>query len=59
MQVHRIGLLGTGSPQPRSLSLSEAFRQGLRDLGYVEGQHIIIEERWGEGQEERLRALEH
>jgi putative ABC transport system substrate-binding protein len=35
----------------------EAFRQGLRDLGYVEGQDIVIEYRWGEGKVERLPAL--
>jgi len=56
-KVHRIGQLITGSPLPWTLSIMEAFRQGLRDLGYVEGQNLIIEERWGEGQEERLRDL--
>jgi putative ABC transport system substrate-binding protein len=35
----------------------EAFQQGLRDLGYVEGQNIVIEYRWGEGKVERLPAL--
>jgi putative ABC transport system substrate-binding protein len=35
----------------------EAFRQGLRDLGYVEGQNLIIEWRWAEGREERLPDL--
>jgi putative ABC transport system substrate-binding protein len=43
--VHRIGLLRGGSPPPRLL---EAFRQGLRDLGYVEGQNLAIESRAGE-----------
>ena len=46
-QVHRIGLLSTGRPPPWTIALAEAFRQGLRDLGSVEGQHILIEERWG------------
>jgi putative ABC transport system substrate-binding protein len=36
---------------------NEAFRQGLRDLGYIEGQNIVIEYRWAEGREERLPAL--
>jgi putative ABC transport system substrate-binding protein len=35
----------------------EAFRQGLRELGYVEGKNIVIEWRSGEGKEDRLRAL--
>jgi ABC-type uncharacterized transport system substrate-binding protein len=35
----------------------EAFRQGLRDLGYVEGQTIAIEYRWTEGKPERMREL--
>ena len=35
----------------------EAFRQGLRELGYVEGQNIVLEYRWAEGQLERLPAL--
>jgi len=41
-QVHHIGLLSTGSPQPWTIALAEAFRQGLRDCGSVEGQHILI-----------------
>jgi putative tryptophan/tyrosine transport system substrate-binding protein len=32
----------------------EAFRQGLRDLGYVEGQNLVIAYRWSEGRVERL-----
>jgi len=35
----------------------EAFRQGLRELGYVEGQNLVIEYRYAEGSEERLRDL--
>ena len=43
-QVHRIGLLHPFSPLPPSESdaRTEAFRQGLHDLGYVEGQNLVI-----------------
>jgi len=34
-----------------------AFRDGLRDLGYVEGRNLIIDARWGEGSNERLEQL--
>ena len=34
-----------------------AFREGLRDLGYVEGRNLIIDARWGEGSNERLEQL--
>jgi putative ABC transport system substrate-binding protein len=55
-KVHRIGRLGSASPSSDT-HLVEAFRQGLRDLGYVEGQNLVIEWRWAEGSEERLRDL--
>ena len=47
-KVPRIGFLGTASPSIISARL-EAFRQGLRELGYVEGKNIVIEYRWAEG----------
>jgi putative ABC transport system substrate-binding protein len=56
-KVHRIGYLIAGSspagPDPRL----HDFRQGLRDLGYVEGQNLIIEPRYAEGSDARLRDL--
>jgi putative ABC transport system substrate-binding protein len=57
-KVPRIGVLmiHTGSTAV-AVKYLEAFRQGLRDLGYMEGQNIVIEPRWGEGQVERLPAL--
>jgi putative ABC transport system substrate-binding protein len=52
-KVPRIGFLATNSPAEYP-DLLEAFRQGLRDLGYVEGQNIAIEYRWAEGRVERF-----
>ena len=52
----RIGYLGPTSPSSEAFIL-EAFRQGLRDVGYREGQNIGIDYRWAEGQDERLPAL--
>jgi putative tryptophan/tyrosine transport system substrate-binding protein len=55
-KVHRIGRLSSGSPSGPNLPL-EAFRQGLRELGYVEGRNILIESRYAEGQEDRFPAF--
>jgi putative ABC transport system substrate-binding protein len=57
--VYRIGLLHPFSSPPPSASdaLAEALRQGLHDLGYVEGQHFVVEIRYAAGSEERLRDL--
>jgi len=52
-KVPRIGFLATNAPAAYP-ELVEAFRQGLRDLGYVEGQNIGIEYRWAEGRVERF-----
>jgi putative ABC transport system substrate-binding protein len=49
----RIGFLGSGTPAEAAPRL-ESFRQGLRDLGYVEGRDVVIEYRWAEGKFERL-----
>src|ERR1041385_7956855 len=51
-----IGFLVPGSPSGFSARV-EAFRQGLRELGYVEGKSIVIEYRWAEGNFDRLPAL--
>ncbi len=51
-----IGYLGTRSPGDVA-SLVAAFRQGLGDTGYVEGQNLAIEYRWAEGHYDRLPAL--
>jgi putative tryptophan/tyrosine transport system substrate-binding protein len=56
--VHRVGrLLAVGSPAAGPEPSFEAFRQGLRELGYVEGQNVVIEDRYAEGSQERLRDL--
>ena len=55
-KVPRIGFLTARSPTDLPHHL-EAFRQGLRELGYVEGQTIAIEYRFGEGRPERLPGL--
>jgi putative ABC transport system substrate-binding protein len=48
-KVHRIGYL-TGNPRSAISDRSEAFRQGLRELGYIEGKNIVIEWRLCGGQ---------
>jgi len=55
-KIRRIGMLIPVSPADAA-SYIEAFRQGLRKLGYVEGQHITIEPRYSEGRDERFRDL--
>jgi putative ABC transport system substrate-binding protein len=51
-----IGFLISGSPGPNAPSVA-AFRQGLSETGYVEGQNVAIEYRWAEGRYDRLPAL--
>jgi putative ABC transport system substrate-binding protein len=56
-KVSRIGLLTSGPASPASMLSLEAFRAGLRDLGYVEGQNIVLEQRRAEGSDARAREL--
>lgn len=51
-QVHRIAVLGNQNNPPW-----EGLRQGLRDLGYVDGRNVTIDWRWSEGFTDRLPAL--
>jgi putative ABC transport system substrate-binding protein len=50
----RIGILRSGSPPDPFV---EAFREGLRELGYVENHNVSLEYRWAEGHDERLPGL--
>jgi putative ABC transport system substrate-binding protein len=51
-----IGFMSARSPED-SEHLVEAFRRGLREGGFVEGQNVRIEFRWAHGDYDRLRAL--
>lgn len=56
-KMPRIGYLQPVVPQNNTSPFLEDFRQGLRDLGYVEGKNVQLEIRWGEGKLDRLAAL--
>src|SRR5262245_32446919 len=51
--MQTIGFLNGASPEGYAL-YAAAFRQGLKEAGYVDGQNVTIEYRWAEGQYERL-----
>jgi len=53
----RIGLLDFASPDPARVTWWQAFRERLRELGYVEGQNIAFEPRWGNGNVNGLPSL--
>ena len=55
-RVPRVGYLFSFTPA-EARHLWEACRQGLRELGYVEGQNIVLEPRWADGRHERLPEL--
>jgi putative ABC transport system substrate-binding protein len=55
-KVYRVAFLGSTSPTGYAGQM-EAFRGGLRELGYVEGQNLVIEFRWAQGKYERLPEL--
>src|SRR5215831_7975085 len=55
-KVPRVGYLTPGSPSPPSAP-REAFRDGLRQLGYIEGQSIHVDYRYAEGNLDRLPNL--
>ena len=53
----RIGYLSTNGDPSNPPPFVDAFRQGLRDLGYVEGKNILVEYRYAEGKLERVPGL--
>jgi putative ABC transport system substrate-binding protein len=55
-EIYRIGFLGN-STAALEANLVGPFREGLRDLGYVEGRNLVIEYRWAEGKYERFPQL--
>ena len=55
-KVWRIGILETVSPELNAANL-DAFQQGLRELGYIEGRNLIIEYRSADGRSERFPSL--
>ena len=56
VRIAKIGHIESGWPSS-SPNLLAAFRQGLRELGYIEGETFFIERRYAEGKEERLPQL--
>jgi ABC-type uncharacterized transport system substrate-binding protein len=52
-----IGYLSTGTPETDAIPFLAAFRQGLGETGYIEGQNVAIEYRWAEFKNERLPAM--
>jgi putative tryptophan/tyrosine transport system substrate-binding protein len=54
-KVWRIGWLGDGTRAARESNTLTPLREGLRELGYIEGQNIVIDARWSEGSEEQLK----
>ena len=55
-KIPRLGFLSAASPSAIA-ARTEAFRQGLRELGYVEGKNIVVEWRSAEGKQDRVPAL--
>jgi len=54
--MHRIAYINVGPAAPNASNVA-AFREGLRESGYVEGRNLTIDFRWGDGQVERLPGL--
>ena len=52
-RVYRVGVVSSGLPGPSI----DAFRQGLRELGYVEGKNLVVEERVSDSRSDRFPEL--
>src|SRR5262249_27572544 len=55
-RIPRVGVLHPGAPATSS-HFAAAFTQGLRELGYLEGQNIVVERRFAEAKPERLSDI--
>ena len=55
-KLPQVAILGGGSPSANAARI-EAFRQGLRELGYTEGKNILFEQRWADGKLDRLATF--
>ena len=55
-KIPRIGFIAMSTSASGGQNF-EAFRQGLRDFGYIEGHNILLEHRWADGWSERLPLL--
>jgi len=51
-----VGFVNSGSPGPHAPNVA-AFRRGLKEAGYIEGQNVAIEFRWAEGQNDQSASL--
>jgi putative tryptophan/tyrosine transport system substrate-binding protein len=56
-KVYRVGILGESAEDPSEARLWQAFRSGLKERGWIEGNNILIESRWAEGNPAPLRDL--
>src|SRR5262245_51687161 len=56
-KIHRVGLLSPGPRPPQPSGFDAVFLQGLKDLGYIEGQNLVIESRYAGGRNEMLPSL--
>jgi putative ABC transport system substrate-binding protein len=56
-RIPRVGYVAAGGDPTKPNSLVEAFRQGLRELGYIEGKNVLVEFRYGEGNRELVLSL--
>jgi putative ABC transport system substrate-binding protein len=56
-KLYRVGILLVGSPTARASGVTETFRRELGDLGYIDGQNLVIDPRWSAGSTERLPIL--